>query len=153
MYVFANVHDSGVLLSEALLSVGKECGGSWVCSGNSFPLHQLRRKAARSSHLSDHTFCPVCCGSDMSGSFVQLNATYNIPMGFTDPLWRRVDTSLVLSHWLDGLPQCHFSKMWRCSDVQEYYQLWRITTLKISTGLIPEFIKLIIKYCRMKVSR
>lgn len=101
VYVFVNVHDSGVLLAQWSAAVRVEGVWSfWVCSGNSFPLHRLRHAAAWSSHLSDHTFCPVCCGSDMSGSFVQLNTTYTIPMGFTDSLWRWVNTSLILSHGL-----------------------------------------------------
>lgn len=123
------------LLSEVLLSVWESF---WVCSGNSFPLHQLRHQAAWSSHFSDHTFCPVRCGSDMSGSFVKLNNTYNIPMGFTGLLWGGFDTNLVLSH---GLVVCfnviyqwykwcrHAPKLWKSILVFVQYQLYSYSIL------------------------
>lgn len=93
-----NVRNSRVLFAQwsaALLS-----------SGNSFPFHQLRHKAAWSSHFSDHTFCPVCWGSDMSGSFVPLNTTYNIP--------RRVDTGLILLPAMSKYLDKHNLDMYVC---------------------------------------
>lgn len=141
VYVFMNLHDSGVLFVQwsTPVSVWKSF---WVCSGNSFPLYQLRRQAAWLSHFSDHTLCPVCCGLDMSGSFVKLSTMYSIPMGFTDPLWRRFDTSLALSH---ALVVC-LNVMWvlqiiqRCTHNHTCCWHWAITDFKVNNGISPIFI-------------
>lgn len=137
VYVFMNLHDSGVLFVQwsTPVSVWKSfC----VCSGNSFPLHQLSHQAAWSSHFSDHTFCPVCCGLDMSGSFVKLSIIYSTPMGFSDTRWRRFDTSLALSH---GYSSC-LNVMWvlqitqRCTLKQTCCWPSPVTDFIINTDIV-----------------